>query len=330
MSKGIIERCLEIKHQKCLKVERKQAIYRTVKFNKKELCTCSLDIGLICDHGCLYCSTPTIAAARTNRVFKEHGTTAQKTHNAQIACIDLGTPKRVAADAKKLTESDVVMMCTKVDPYSPAVQDTNLFCDCLHEVLTNNSSCQIRVLSKNAGIVDVLKDFTEYKDRILFSLSITAPASMQDFIDIVEPNTSTIQERHEAMTEAHALGFRMYGMVCPCMPGIMTSLEQIKSTFQKILDLNPEEIFVEPVNSRGQGFNNMIAALDSAGMHSHAKDIKEIKNKDSHDDYVADLINTVAIAGDLLNIAAPIRFLSYNKKENIGAKLIDDYHVIWL
>jgi len=313
-----------------LHVVRKKAIYKTPKFHEKELCNYSLDIGLICDHGCRYCSTPTTAAARTNSVFKENGTTAQKAHNDQRACIDLGTPERVAADAKKLTELDVVMMCTKVDPFSPAVQDTNLFRDCLHEVLTNNLHCQVRVLSKNAGIVDVLKDFTGYADRIMFSLSITAPTSMQDFIDIVEPNASTIQERQEAMKEAHALGFRMYGMVCPCIPGILTEYRQVESVFKEVLQLNPETIWVEPVNGRGQGFNNMVTALENAGKHEWANSIKEIKNKDSHDAYVADLINTVAMLRDNLSVDIPIRFLSYNEKENIGAKLIDDSHVIWL
>ncbi|SKA71195.1 hypothetical protein SAMN02745704_00093 [Paucidesulfovibrio gracilis DSM 16080] len=309
---------------------RKKAIYRTVKFDKKELCSHSLDIGLICDHGCLYCSTPTIASARTNPVFKENGTTAQKAHNAQLACIDLGTPERVAADAKQLTASDVVMMCTKVDPFSPAVQQTNLFRDCLYELLTNNPHCQVRVLSKNAGIVDVLKDFTEYADRIHFSLSLTAPTSQQDFIDIVEPNTSSITERIDALKEAHGLGFRMYGMVCPCIPGILTEYHQVESVFKEVLQFNPETIWVEPVNSRGQGFNNMVAALDEAGKHEWASSIKAIKNKDSHDEYVAGLINTVALVSKNLALDVPIRFLSYNRKDAISAKLIDDSHVIWL
>ncbi len=313
-----------------LEVERKKAVYSTPKFKEKKLCNYSLDIGLICDHGCLYCSTPTIASARTNPVFKENGTTAQKAHNAQIACVDFKTPTRVAADVKNLTEHDTVMMCTKVDPYSPAVQGTNLFRDCLHEVLTNNPHCQVRVLTKNAGIASVLKKFTEYRDRILVSLSITAPPTLQNLINIIEPNTSSISERYDALKEIHNLGFRMYGMVCPCIPGIMTSNYQIEDTFKKILKLNPEEIFVEPVNSRGQGFNNMIDALNSSWMHTFASSIQSIKNKEAHDDYVAELINTVATVREKLAMSTPIRFLSYNQKENIHAKLLDDSFVIWL
>ncbi len=260
-------------------VTRKSAITRTPEFEKKKLCTHSLDIGLICDHGCLYCSTPTIPSAFFNSAFKENGTTAQKAHNAHIAYVDLETPERVKADAKKLTSRDMVMLCTKVDPYSPAVQELNLFRDCLKNLLEINSECKVRVLSKNATIVDVLADFTDYADRIYFSLSITAPPELREFIDIVEPNASTIQERIDGIKRAKELGFNVFGMISPCIPGILTSESQLQAVLDEIIPLEPEAIWLEPVNRRGQGFKNMIAALNAAGKHAWAKSVDDIRTQ---------------------------------------------------
>ncbi len=319
----------EYKNKYC-PVERKSAITRTPEFEKKKLCTHSLDIGLICDHGCLYCSTPTIAAARTNSIFKKNGTTGQKAHNAQIAYVDLETPERVKADAKKLTSSDTVMLCTKVDPYSPAVQELGLFRDCLKNLLEANSECKVRVLSKNAGIVDVLSDFTDYADRIYFSLSITAPPELQEFIDIVEPNTSTIQERIDGIKRAKELGFNVFGMICPCMPGVLNSESQLQAVLDEIVPLKPEAVWLEPVNGRGPGLKNMVAALSAAGKHDWAKPINDIRNKKKHDVYAAALINTIHSVHQNVCPETIFNILVYNDGMALQDMLEDDSDVIWL
>lgn len=56
------------------------AISQTNEFRKKELYTKSLDIGLVCDHGCRDCRTLTFASARTHEAFGATDTTAQKAY----------------------------------------------------------------------------------------------------------------------------------------------------------------------------------------------------------------------------------------------------------
>ncbi len=130
-------------------VECKTAIRKTDAFKKKKLCTHSIDLGVICDHGCSYCSTPSNRGVRTRPFFKAHNITSQDAHNAQIAYIYSNITEVIQQEAPSLTSDDVVMFCTKVDPYCPAVQAIDLFRDCLETLLINNSECKIRILSKN-------------------------------------------------------------------------------------------------------------------------------------------------------------------------------------
>jgi DNA repair photolyase len=46
-------------------VKRKISITRSIEFEKKKLATHALNVGLLCGHGCLYCSTP--AMMRTQK-----------------------------------------------------------------------------------------------------------------------------------------------------------------------------------------------------------------------------------------------------------------------
>lgn len=311
-------------------VTRKSGITKTDEFRKKKLCTHSLDIGVVCDHGCLYCSTPTIASARTHPAFPEDGTTAQEAHNAGIAYVDLGTPENVKQDAKGLTILDTVMICTKVDPYSPAVQELNLFRDSLKNLLEANSVCKVRVLSKNAGIVDVLEDFTDYKDRIAFSLSITAPPDLQEFVDIVEPRTSSIRDRLDAIKRAKEMGFNVYGMICPCCPGILSLPDQLEAVLNELIPLSPEAVWLEPVNSRGQGFTNMVETLRDAGKTKWAEYIEGIKDSKRHEVYTSSLINAIHDVHAKLAPKIPFHILTYNPQNLLKGMVKDDTDVVWL
>lgn len=311
-------------------VTRRSAITKTGEFRKKKFCTYSLDIGVVCDHGCLYCSTPTIASARTHPAFQQDGTTAQEVHNSGTVYVDFETPERVKEDAKDLTILDTVMLCTKVDPYSPAVQEFNLFRDSLKNLLEVNAVCNIRVLSKNAGIINVLKDFTDYADRITFSLSITAPPELQAFVDIVEPRTSTIRDRLDGLKRAKEMGFRVYGMVCPCCPEILSNPDQLEAVLNELLPLSPEAVWLEPVNSRGQGFNNMVDALREAGKTDWADSIQKIKTQEAHNAYAVDMINAIRSVHVKLASELPFHILTYNPQVSLKALVKDDTDVVWL
>jgi len=307
--------------------KRNKAIYPSAEFKKKRLCTHTLDIGTICDHGCAYCSTPAGEAARIKITKDKYGYTAQDAHHKHIAHVSSDTPDKVKAEAGKLTKDDTVMLCAKVDPYSPAIQELNLFQDSLRNLLESNSECHVRILSKNAKIVDVMEEFLPYADRISFSLSITAPQSKAEFSTIVEPNASSIPERFDGLRRAKEMGFTIYGMICPCCPEILTDKADLKSVLDEILPLDPEAIWFEPVNGRGGGLEKTEGILAAAGKKDWSKAIRSIRKDEKHDQYVAHFIDTVHELCAQESVDIPIRMLIYNQIYRLVER---DDSVIWL
>lgn len=310
-----------------IEVVRKSAITKTDEFKKKGLCSHSLDIGILCDHGCKYCSTPAIASARTNLTFKAHGTTPQKELNKHVAYVDLGTPVRVKEEAVELTAADTVMLCTKVDPYSPGVQGLNLLRDSLRNLLEASDRCKVRILSKNADIVEALEEFIPFADRISFSLSITAPPAKSQFAAVVEPNASSIAKRFRALRKAKEMGFRIYGMICPCCPSILTDKKDFKTVLKLLMSLEPDAIWVEPLNRRGASINNTARALEAAGLSKWADAIASVSDSEKHDQYVASFVDMVNEVIRKERLIVPVRMLIYNQ---INRLVSSDDNVIWL
>jgi hypothetical protein len=55
------------------------------------------------------------------------------------------------------------------------------------------------------------------------------------------------------MRRAHGLGLRTYGMLCPLMPGIADSPDQVDELVAFVKESGAEEVLAEAVNPRGPG-----------------------------------------------------------------------------
>lgn len=137
--------------------KRKISITRSKLFEKRRLATHALNVGLLCGHGCLYCSTP--AMMRTQQFFKQINVTSFQAFQAGIAVVDRDTPVRTAESARRLGPDNTVLFCTCTDGWSPEAQKFQLGRRCL-EALLENSRCKVRILTKNAAVredFDLLK-----------------------------------------------------------------------------------------------------------------------------------------------------------------------------
>jgi DNA repair photolyase len=115
------------------------------------------------------------------------------------------------------------------------------------DVLLERSECRIRVLTKSAAVVQDFDLIEKHRYRVLVGLSLTAPPSKTQTIRIVEPHASSIQERIQALRKARARNLRVYGMLCPCLPGIADDKASLCEMAKTVLDLGAEEIWLEPV-----------------------------------------------------------------------------------
>lgn len=305
----------------------KTGIVRSKEFEKKGLASYAVNCGLKCGHGCMYCSTG--AMIRTHGAFKKLGLNPFENG---YAIIDATTPSRVAYDAKHMRNRGLVQLSTISDAWSPEAQEYGLGRQCLESILAE-PDWTVRILTKNAAVEKEFDLITKYRDRVTVGLSMTATPENAAIISAIEPCASPIPERLRVLQQAKAMGLRTYAMLCPLMPGIADSADQIESLVMMAVQYGVEEIFAEPVNPRGRGLILTQQALEQAGYETEAAQIKSIRSRANWSGYVVGLIRNLQQSVWKHSDISKLRILLYSKgleSHDLAIIQKNDAGVIWL
>ena len=178
----------------------------------------------------------------------------------------------------------------------------------------------MRVLTKNAAVVKDFDLIQEHRDRVLVGLSLTGTKAKEGIIKVVEPNASTISERMAAMKQAHEMGLRTYGMLCPLLPGVSDSYEDILELVGFVKECGAEQVFAEAVNPRGRGLIETANALRAAGHGAEADAVDRVRKKAAHMEYVQRLIGNVQRAMREHGMIDKLTFLLYGSGLTAVAK----------
>lgn len=286
----------------------KTGITRTLEFEKKGLATHAVNVGTACGHGCLYCSARSML--RMHPSFKACG---ESPFGFGYAIVDPSTPERVTRDAKRIKNRGLIQLCTTTDAWAPETQEHQIGRRCLKAILSG-ASWTVRILTKNAAVMNDLDALKPYRDRILVGLSITGTPDQSEVIETIEPHASGIKERMRAMRTASNMGLRTYIMFCPLLPGIADSPAQINELIRFAVECNVEEIFVEPVNPRGPGLRLCQEALELWGYDDEAQAIQRIRQRNGWSKYVVDLVKNTQRAVRKHSDISKLRFLLYPKR----------------
>jgi DNA repair photolyase len=176
----------------------------------------------------------------------------------------------------------------------------------------------VRILTKNAAVERDFDLIQQHRERVLVGLSLTGPIDKAATIKVVEPNASTIAERMAAMEKAHSLGLRTFGMFCPLLPGIADDAEVVQQLVEFGMHCGVEEIFVEPVNTRGPGLKVTERVLRDAGFCREADAIAQIRHQQEWSSYVTRLLNNVQEALRAFGALEKLRFLLYPSRLSPG------------
>ena len=136
-----------------------------------------------------------------------------------------------------------------------------------------------------------------------------------------------------ALREAHRRGLRVYGMLCPLLPGIANQPADIDQLVNFCLECGAEEIFAEPVNARGSGLGNLADGLTANGYLEEAGAINKIKVHAKWSAYAAQLLSDIQIVLRSRGALDKLRFLLYSSSltaQDREAIQLDDAGVKWL
>ena len=191
----------------------------------------------------------------------------------------------------------------------------------------------MRILTKNAAVVKDFDFIAKHRDRVMVGLSLTGTPDKEAVIQVIEPNASPISERLAALKEAHRLGLRTYGMLCPLLPGIADDPKQIDWIVRYVARCGAEEVFSEAANQRGDSFTVTENALRQAGFVAEADAVATIRRRANWSPYVTRLIDNLQSAMTRHMTTDQLRVLLYpsNLTTEDDARIRqDDAGVVWL
>jgi len=312
---------------KTYKYALKTGIGRTIEFERKGLSQFGITCGIKCGNGCLYCYMSSLL-----RMHPAFGKIKKNPFESGYAIVDPDMPNRVAHDACRKHCRGMVQLCTFGDAWAQEAVQYDIGRRCLEAILSQ-PDWTVRILTKNAIVTKDFDVIERYTDRILFGMSITSTPDKANLTSIIEPNASSVSERITVMNEANERGFRTYAMLCPLLPGIADSPEQIEQLVESAVEYGAQEIFAEPVNTRGPGLRVIQEALTDNGYKDEAAAIKSIRNQEGWSRYAAELISNVQRSVRKLSDISRLRFLLYPSRlteEDTPRIKQDDAGVIWL
>ena len=279
-------------------------ITRTRGFEKKGLATHACNNAFKCPHGCAYCSSAVIYRHRP--VFREFG---ESPYDRGFAIVDVTVAERLEpGELRKLKPTDMVQVCTTSDAWAPYTEDVGRR---LLARLLRESCAQVRILTKNASVVRDFDLIEEYRDRVTVSLSLTGPESKQQVVTVIEPYASAIGERIQALKEAKHRGLRVYGMLCPLLPGISDDAGSVSELLQLCAELDVEDVWAEPVNPRGRGLIYTAGDLEAAGYGEEAQAVTRVRRQLHWSAYARDLVDIVVSTAVDLGLLDRLHFLLY-------------------
>jgi DNA repair photolyase len=265
----------------------KAGITRTKEFERKRLASFAANVGVKCGHGCSYCSSR--ALLRMHPAFRKLGLSP---FSLGHAIIDSSAPERIARDAARLRTRGLVQVCTTVDAWAPEAQKHQLGRRVLEAILAQPGR-SVRILTKNAAVAADFDLLERYRDRVLVGLSLTMLPDKHRVAVAIETHATPMSERMNTLQEAHRRGLRTYGMLCPLLPGIADDLNTIDALVKFVVDCGAEELFVEPVNNRGDGLAKTQYMLEEYCCPAEAQAVSRIRQSAAWSRYACDLLANV-------------------------------------
>lgn len=227
--------------------------------NKKGLCDYVVNVASGCLHGCTFCYVPSTPAIRTKQTqLREKGVSDPQMGWGQYLFVREQIPEQLETTLSRKKSwhetpegKGVVLLCSGTDPYQNK-QTASVTRGAVQALLKYNK--RVRILTRGplwVNDIDVLN-----RDNVIVGMSL--PYLDDELSRKIEPQAPPPSERYKALLKGHKEGCRLYVAVAPTPPNM--TLDDFKSHLEKIMCVNPEVIFWEPINARGTNGKRMIAA----------------------------------------------------------------------
>lgn len=227
--------------------------------NKKGLCDYVINVASGCLHGCTFCYVPSTPAIRTKQgQLKEKGVSDPQMGWGQYLFVREEIPElleKILSRKKTWNETlegkGVVLLCSGTDPYQ--TKQTASVTRRAVEVLLKHKK-RVRILTRGPLWVKDIE--TLNNPNVIVGMSL--PYLDDELSRKIEPQAPPPSERYKALLKGYKEKCRLYVAAAPTPPNM--TLDHFKRYLEKIMRIEPEVIFWEPINARGTNGKRMVAA----------------------------------------------------------------------
>jgi DNA repair photolyase len=228
------------------------------KLWKKRLGDWVINTYVGCEHGCFHCYCPAMPGVRFNNhghVQSEWGQYLYpKTGIVEALRKQLGT---FTPDKAKRTDwgDGWILMSFLTDCYTPTESKEMLTRQSLQLLL--EAGHRVRIQTRSSLVERDFDLLASHRDQVLLGTSL--PHLDDALSRVLEPRASSPSRRLITLEKARALGIPVYVAVAPFLP--FHEAETLEDVLDRVLPLEPLEIFCEVLNPKGDNLKMMRQAL---------------------------------------------------------------------
>lgn len=227
--------------------------------NKKGLCDYVVNVASGCLHGCTFCYVPSTPSIRTKQAeLIGRGVSSPQMDWGKYLFIREGIAQKLKDKLSrqrswKNTPSGkgVVLLCSGTDPYQN--KEVAFITRESVKILLEYGK-RVRILTRSPLWLQDLDILVHPNVTVGMSL----PYLDDELSKRIEPHAPSPSIRYEALLQGKRAGCRTYIAMAPTPPQMRK--KQFEDHFEKILEVDPEIIFWEPINARGTNGKRMLAA----------------------------------------------------------------------
>ena len=236
------------------------------QLHKKGLCDYVVNVASGCLHKCTFCYVPSTPVIRTRvRHFSAFGIEDPSMEWGNYLLLRPDAPVRLRdqlARQRTFTETPsgkgVVLLCSGTDPFQNR-KTTEITLSCVESLLAHNM--RVRILARGLSGRAAIERGLLSHPNLTFGMSI--PSLDDHLCRRVELHAPPPSLRYKTMQLAKRHGVRRYVAIAPTVPTL--SPTEFSDYLARILELEPELLFWEPINARGSNGKRMAnAGLDFA------------------------------------------------------------------
>ena len=182
----------------------------------------------------------------------------------------------INSDIKRLGLWDNnILLGQEFDLWHPLIRDVEIGSMLARRIMEQPRG-QVTILTSQASIID--DRFLEYlpPERMTVMFRFGIPVGRDDIRKAIDPDSSSILERLEAIRFCHKAGIRVTALVDSIMPSIGDSIDDINTTFHLLRQVGVQEIRLAPLRMHDPQTLAIAEKLELAGLPHEAECVRDV------------------------------------------------------